>query len=204
VVLIAGAVFVLAGALPRLFNPVMPDTGGMLLIAVLGVAFNGMAVLRARRGKSLNEQVVTWHLLEDVIGWIAVLVGALLMRWFDLPLLDPLLSIGISLFILWNVARKLHEVLRLFLQGTPAGVTTAQVAALLTAPPDVTDAHDIHCWSMDGAYHVLSAHLVVGDGVTPDRAHAIKTEVRAALHDLGIEHATLEIERGGEECEGGC
>ena len=97
-----------------------------MALAVLGIIVNGLAVLRVRSGTSLTEKVVSWHLLEDVLGWVAVLIGAAAMAIWDLPIIDPILSIGISLFILWNVARNLKQVIMVFLQTAPAGFDVNQ------------------------------------------------------------------------------
>jgi len=104
-VLVIGSVIILYEAIPRLFQPEPAHVPGMIGMAILGVIVNGAAVWRTRSGQSMNEQVVSWHLLEDVLGWMAVLLGAVLMYFFDAPIIDPLLSIGITLFILYNVAR---------------------------------------------------------------------------------------------------
>ena len=117
-VLVGGLSVGLWQAFGRLFSPQPVNAQGMIILAVIGVAFNGVAVLRVRKGSSLTERVVSWHLLEDTLGWCAVLIGAGVMAIWDLPIIDPLLSIGISLFVLWNVMRTLRKFLGIFLQKT--------------------------------------------------------------------------------------
>lgn len=119
VVLIAGLAFILWHAVGRLFSPEPVNAPGMMILALIGVAFNGAAVLKVKKGSSLTEQVVSWHLLEDTLGWVAVLVGAGIMAVWDIPIIDPILSIGISLFVLWNVVRNLRQFFTVFLQLTP-------------------------------------------------------------------------------------
>ena len=97
----------------------MPMTEGMLILAVFGVIVNGFAAWRLIGGKSLNEKVLNWHLMEDVLGWLAVLIVATIMQFADLPILDPLLSIGFTLFILVNVVRNLWSTGKLFFQAVP-------------------------------------------------------------------------------------
>ena len=106
VILLVGSVVILINAVPRLFNPQQPDVKGMLLLAVLGVVINSIALFRLRKGSSINEKVVSLHMLEDVLGWVAVLIGAGVMYFVDAPIIDPILSIAIALFILVNVFRK--------------------------------------------------------------------------------------------------
>ena len=107
--LIAGLAFVLWKAVGRLISPEPVNAPGMMVLAVIGILVNGAAVLRVRKGTSLSEKVVSWHLLEDTLGWGAVLIGAGIMAIWDLPIIDPILSIGISLFVLWNVGRNLSK-----------------------------------------------------------------------------------------------
>ena len=106
IVLVVGSIFILSKAIPELFNPEETNAQGMLYLAILGVVVNGAAVFKLRKGKSLNEKVVSLHLLEDVLGWVAVLIGSIVMIYFDLPFVDPLLSILISIFVLYNVYRN--------------------------------------------------------------------------------------------------
>lgn len=119
VVLITGSVWILSMAIPRLWEPEMPMAEGMMIMAVFGIAVNGYAAFRLSRGNTLNERVLNWHLLEDVLGWVAVLVVGLILLFVDWPWLDPLLSIGFTLFILVNVARYLVTTIKLFVQATP-------------------------------------------------------------------------------------
>jgi len=102
-ILSVGSIFILVEAIPRLFDPKQPDASGMIILAIIGVIVNGFAVLRLKKGKSINEKVVSLHLLEDVLGWLAVLIGSIVMYFFNLPVIDSLLSIGIAIFILLNV-----------------------------------------------------------------------------------------------------
>ncbi len=119
VILVLGSCWILYEAIPRLWEPQLPHAAGMMALAVLGVLVNGAAVFKLRRGKTQNEQILTWHLLEDVLGWVAVLVGSILIYFTDWAWLDPLLSIGFTCFILINVWRNLRHTLALFLQVSP-------------------------------------------------------------------------------------
>ena len=99
IVLVTGSIIIITHAIPKLLSPTETNSKGMLLLAILGIVINGAAVLRLQKGKSLNEKVVSLHLLEDVLGWVAILIGSIFMMYFDAPFLDPLLSIGITLFV---------------------------------------------------------------------------------------------------------
>lgn len=121
-VLIIGSILVLSRSIPRIFQPESVNAEGMLVFAILGIAINGLAAIRLRKGTSLNEKVVSWHLLEDVLGWIAVLAVSIALLFIDLPILDPILSILITLFVLFNVIKNIKAVMHVFLQGVPKNI----------------------------------------------------------------------------------
>lgn len=200
VVLLVGSVLILMHAVPRLFNPQQPDVKGMLLLAVLGVIINGMAVLRLRKGKSINERVVSLHLLEDVLGWIAVLVGAGIMYFVDAPFIDPLLSIAISIFILYNVYRNIRQSLRIILQGSPTELDMEEVKRSLQEIDEVQGVHDLHAWSVDGEYNVMTVHIVLHNAIPMDEQHKLKVIIRDQLLTRGVQHCTIEFEVADEEC----
>lgn len=191
-VLLGGGVVVLTESVPRLFDPGQPDAKGMLGLAVLGVLVNGAAVWRVRSGKSLNERVVTLHLLEDVLGWVAVLVVSVIMLFVDLPILDPLLSICITLWVGVNAARNLSRTAEVFLQAVPSDVDPEALRASALAVDGVVDLRHLHVWSQEGEHHVLTADLVVGCEHLRE-AEVIADRVRATLRDAGVQHVTLEL-----------
>ncbi len=198
-VLIAGALFMLVTAAPRLWRPELPNTEGMLWIAVFGLLANSFAAWKLHGGNSLNERGAYLHLLEDVLGWAAVLVGAAVMHFTGWAVMDPLLSIGISLFILYNAIRTLRTGTRILMQAQPAGIDEATVRERLLGLANVRGIHDQHTWSLDGNYTVHTVHLLV-DEIGLERARALKAEARQLLGHLGIQHATIELEWPGEQC----
>ena len=201
IVLIVGTVFILSQAIPQLINPGNADPKGMLVLALLGIVVNGLAVIRLRKGKTLNEEVVSLHLLEDVLGWVAVLVGSVVMIFFDLPIIDPLLSIGISLFILYNVYRNLKKSLTIILQGTPNDLDVDRISTLLLSISEVKEVHDCHSWSMDGQYNVLTIHLVMDRDYPLSTLATIKQKAKDLLKDQSIDHITIEFETEDENCD---
>lgn len=199
-VLVLGLAFILWHAVERLFAPEPVNAAGMMGLAVLGVLFNGAAVLRVRKGSSLTERVVSWHLLEDLLGWVAVLVGAAVMAVWDLPVIDPLLSIGISLFILWNVVRNLRQFFDVFLQRTPPTFDLDAFEREVLRIPQVTGLHHVHSWSIDGEKHVMTTHLVMRAAASRADVVAAKQRVRQLLDRRSFEHVTVDIELEGEDC----
>ncbi|WP_022943482.1 cation diffusion facilitator family transporter [Pseudoalteromonas ruthenica] len=203
VVLVIGSVWVLVLSVPRLFDPVMPVTEGMLALAILGIAVNGYAAIKLSSGKSLNEKVLNWHLLEDVLGWVAVLVVAIVLMFVDWPILDPILSICFTLFILINVVRNLVQTVRLFLQGAPDKKTQTKLTEVLIEPQEISTAHHVHYWSLDGEHHVLTAHLCLAQELNAEQVIALKQRLADNLAEYDLAHTTLEFEYPQEQCRDG-
>ncbi|MBL6447172.1 cation transporter [Fulvivirga sp. 29W222] len=201
VVLFTGSGIIIYEAIPRLFNPEQPDAQGMMYLAILGIVINGAAVLKLRKGSSINEEVVSLHLLEDVLGWVAVLIGSIIMRYYNLPIIDPILSLCIAIYILYNVFMNIKKSFRIILQGTPKGVEIDEIADEIRKNAAIKDIHDCHLWSMDGEYYIFSAHLVVTAEKGMEELAQIKEEIRNLLKSFSIKHATIEFETENETCE---
>ena len=188
-ILLVGSVLVIYNAIVRIINPTPIDYNGMILFAIIGAAVNFLAAFFTREGDSLNQKAVNLHMLEDVLGWLVVL------RFTDIAIIDPLMSIGVAAFIFVNAIRNLKEAIDLFLEKTPHGIDVQEICEHLTHIEGVQDVHHVHVWSMDGQNNYATLH-VVADG----DAHHIKEAVREELAEHGIAHATLELEAPGEHC----
>lgn len=200
IMLVVGALYILSQAIPRLFNPAQTDAGGMVVLALVGILVNGIAALRLRHSGSMNAQMIAWHLLEDVLGWVAVLVVSIGLLVSDLYILDPILSILISLYVLYNVTRALRKTLALFLQATPEAIALPDVEHALLAVPGVQSVHHTHVWSLDGENHVLTTHLVVDSRSGKYDLIEIKRAVNKILAGLPLSHTTIELEFEDEDC----
>lgn len=194
-ILLFGSAMMIIEAIEGLFRPAQINYDGMIVFAVVGVIVNFLAAKVTHNGDSVNQKAVNLHMLEDVLGWAVVLVGAVIMRFTDLAILDPIMSIGVSVFILVNAFKNLKEVLDLFLEKTPRGVDTAEIKTHVNAIDGVEDVHHLHIWSLDGYIHYATMHIV-----TDRDAHHIKDAVRQELREHGIVHVTLELESTTEHC----
>ena len=199
-VLISGSIWVISEALPRLLDPVMPHTEGMIALAVLGVTVNSFAAYKLKAGKTLNEKILNWHLMEDVFGWLAVLLVALVMPIVDMPILDPLLSVGFTLFILINVVKTVLKTGRLFIQATPNANTVDTITQSLLSLDKVESVHHLHLWSLDGEQHVLTAHIRAYPLDSLEDYSSLKETIHTALSSEDIAHTTIEIELSDERC----
>ena len=199
-VLIAGSVLILTEAIPRLLHPELPHAKGMLILALVGIIVNGAAVIKLQKGKTLNERIVSWHLLEDVLGWFAVLVVSVVMMFKNMPILDPVLSIMITLWILYSAAGNLKKTFFVFLQAVPDEISIEDVENRIRNIEHVRNVHHTHVWSLDGEQNVLSIHLIVDETTTRQDLVKIKQIINALSNDFGISHTTVEIEFGYGDC----
>jgi cobalt-zinc-cadmium efflux system protein len=200
VVLILGSSYVIYEAVQRLSNPEHTDARGMLIFAIVGVIVNGIAAFKLSKGKSLNERVLQWHLLEDVLGWTAVLIVSIVLMFKDIHILDPLLSLGITVYILWNVIKRLIETMKIFLQGAPEKINIDEIEQKFKALPYVSSVHHTHIWSLDGEHHVLTSHIKLNQMNSIEEVLKIKNEIKKVVEAYDLEHVTIETEFDKEEC----
>lgn len=196
VILIVGSVFVIIHALDRIIHPVEIDYNGMLLFAVFGMGVNLVAAIATRDGDSLNEKAVSLHMLEDVLGWGAVLLGAILMKFTDITYIDPLISIGIAIFLLVHAFKHFKEICDIFFEKTPEGIDIAELKHHLKEIDGVIDIHHFHVRTHDGVNHIATLHVVTSSDFA-----TVKKAVKEELLEHGISHTTVEMETPEEECE---
>ncbi|HAS43794.1 MAG TPA: cation transporter [Microscillaceae bacterium] len=203
VILIVGSVFIFIETIPRLIHPEAVNAQGMLILAILGVTMNGLAVLRLKTGDkdSINQKAVMLHLMEDALGWLAVLVGSIVMIFVHVPILDPILSLCIAVYILYNAIKNLRAILNVFMQAVPKNFDQDKLKAKVLKVEGVLDLHDIRAWSMDGKSVVLTAHLMVEEDLGAERHQAIKHAIKHMCEHEYVQHVTLEIETPSENCK---
>ncbi|MBN2602437.1 MAG: cation transporter [Candidatus Marinimicrobia bacterium] len=200
IILLTGSVFIIRAAIPRLIHPIKPHAEGMILFAILGILVNGAAVLQLRKGQAMNIRVVSLHLIEDVLGWFAVLIVSVVLLFTDLYILDPILSIIISVYIVYHVIANFKISINVFLQVVPNEVNTAALEEKFKKIERVRSVHHTHVWTLDGVNHVLTTHVVVDQDISQAEAIAIKSELKHIAYDMHCEHVTLEIEYSDEDC----
>lgn len=199
-VLIFGSVYVISEAIQRIRQPEHTDAKGMLLFAIVGVIVNGYAAFKISKGKSLNEKVLQWHLLEDVLGWVAVLIVSIVMIFQDIHILDPILSLCITLYVLWNVFKRLKDTMVIFLQGAPEKINVDEINAKFSKIENVSSVHHTHIWSLDGEHHVLTSHLKLSEVTSPEEILKVKNKVKELVKGYSLEHITIETEFEDETC----
>jgi cobalt-zinc-cadmium efflux system protein len=201
VILIAGSLYMFIESVQRFNAPVEPNGLGMLALAVLGIAVNGMAYFRMSSGKSLNEKVITWHFLEDLLGWVLVFIGSVLVLFFKLTWVDPLLGIVLSVWIVRNVFKNIKYTTHILLQRAPESFTIEQVHEGILSINGVKQVHHAHVWSLDGEKHIFTAHIVTSLLSLRD-LESVKRNIKSVLKEkFSIHEATLEFENDQENCD---
>ncbi len=199
-ILLVGSLIVLSKAIPRLINPEHANAKGMLLFALIGIAVNGFAALRLKKGHSMNEKMVSWHLFEDVFGWIAVLIVSIFALIKDIHILDPILSILISIYILYKVMKNLKATAFIFLQGVPKEIKIEEIESKIKNFPEIVQMHDTHVWSLDGENNILTTNFMLKKGLSQEDKVNIKFRAKEIFEKYEIHHSTIEIEEEGENC----
>jgi cobalt-zinc-cadmium efflux system protein len=194
-VLMLGSVLIIWNSVPRLFNPEPVKFGTVVILACLGVALNGFVFLKTRGGHNHNEKMVSLHFLEDTLGWVGVLIAGVINLYYNLPILDPIISIAVAVFTFYRVIINLKSTLNIFMQATPDNLERNKVVDIFKSNSNVIDFHDLNIWSLDGSDHILSVHLVV-----KDLAIDVKHNIKHSLEDIGIIHSTLELELIDDNC----
>lgn len=198
-ILLIGSVMVIYNAVVKIIHPVDINYNGMIVFAIVGVIVNLCAAFFTRDGETINQRAVNLHMLEDVLGWVVVLIGAIIMRFTDIAIIDPIMSIGVAIFILINAFRTLLEAVNLFLEKIPEGIDISEIKDHILKIEDVADVHHIHIWSLDGMNNYATMHIV-----TNGDTHRVKERIREELEEHGICHVTLELESSEEHCHEEC
>lgn len=199
-VLSVSSVYVLIEAIKRISAPESVDAKGMLWLAIFGIIINGSAAFRLKKGTSLNEKAVFLHIMEDVLGWVAVLIVSITMMFVDLPILDPLLSIAISIWVMSNVYKNIRETFKVLLQAIPDSVDTEALENEIKQIPEVESIHDLHIWSLDGESHIMTLHIVTES----KNKRSIKSRIIAISEKYHIVHVTIEMESADYDCLHSC
>ena len=197
IVLTLGSIFVIIGGINRILNPETINYDGMIIFAIFGVIINFLAAYFTREGDSLNQKAVNLHMLEDVLGWVVVLIGSVLMKFTDISLIDSIMSIGIALFILINAFKNMKSILDLFLEKTPKNISVEEIKKHLLEITGIIDVHHVHIWSIDGYNNYSTMHVVTDE----KNIKELKNKIREEMNEHGICHTTIEIEDRDYNCD---
>lgn len=201
IILLIGSGVIIFEAINRLLNPELINTELIIYFSILGVVVNGLAAINSSKGKSLNEKAITLHMLEDVLGWVTLLITSIIMHYTDILILDALLSIGFTAFIVYHALKNLNQVFKIFLEATPTNIDINDITDKLEKVDNVAKIHHFHLWTLEGHYSLCTFHAVVKDNLQPKDIINSQNNMLSLLKKEGIKHATIQIEFESYKCE---
>lgn len=196
-ILIVGSALVIFNAIQRIINPSEINYDGMIVFAIFGTIINFFAAYFTKEGNSLNQKAVNLHMLEDVLGWIVVLIGAFIIKFTEITIIDPIMSIAVAIFILVHALKSFKTIVDLFLEKIPNGIEIEELKKHLLENKNIKDIHHIHIWSIDGFNNYATMHIVTD----LKDVENLKNKVKEELKEHGISHTTIEIEEEGYKCD---
>lgn len=191
VILMTGSVLVILENITKLFHPQPVNDEGILWLGIIAVSINVLASLVVRKGKTKNESILSLHFLEDTLGWLAVILMAIVLRFTDWYILDPLLSLVISIFILSKAIPRFWSTLKIFLDAVPEGVDIQQVKSDLEQLDHVASINQLNLWTMDGLEKNAIIHVCLKE---IEQMELCKESIRSKLKDCGFQNITIEID----------
>ncbi|WP_343522802.1 cation diffusion facilitator family transporter [Pedobacter sp.] len=206
--LLIGAIFMCIGAYQSFVNPEPVNSKGMLWLAALGIGINGFAFLRIKSGHQHhhdhshhhNSKAIMLHLLEDVLGWVAVLIGAIVIYYTGWHWIDGILALAIATFIGYNATRNLIGTMKILLQSVPERLDIEKLSSELYQINGIQNIHDFHVWSMDGSYNISSLHVVVNT-IDGNQKDDVLSSIVQVMEKHKIQHPTIQIETNATDCK---
>ena len=181
------AFVILSEAIPRLFSPEGVDAGGMLLVAIVGIIFKSISVYKLHEGETFNEKAILIHQLGDIFEWVAILIlSVVLMFWDGAPYLDPFVSIGIALWLIFNLTRNLYKSLEVLLQKTPDHFDVDEFKSSIMSIEGIKEIDDFHVWSLDGIDSVLTLKVEIDDWNSQDK-------IKKQIYDISSRYHIVDI-----------
>ena len=191
VILMTGSVLVILENITKLFHPQPVNDEGILWLGIIAVSINVLASLVVRKGKTKNESILSLHFLEDTLGWLAVILMAIVLRFTDWYILDSLLSLVISFFILSKAIPRFWSTLKIFLDAVPEGVDIEQVKSDLEQLDYVASINQLNLWTMDGLEKNAIVHVCLKE---IGQMEICKESIRTLLKDCGFQNITIEVD----------
>ena len=191
VILITGSILVILENIAKIFHPQSVNDEGIFWLGIIAITINVLASLVIRKGQTKNESILSLHFLEDTLGWVAVILMAIVLRFTDWYILDPLLSIAISFFVLSKALPRFWSTLKIFLDAVPEGVDIQKIKTDLAELDHVASINQLNLWTMDGLEKNAIIHLCLEDW---EQMTETKNQVRQLLEERGIQNITIEVD----------
>ena len=191
VILMTGSVLVILENIAKIFHPQPVNGEGILWLGIIAIIINVLASLVIRKGQTKNESILSLHFLEDTLGWVAVILMAIVLRFTDWYILDPLLSLAISFFILSKALPRFWSTLKIFLDAVPEGVDIQKIKTDLAELNHVASINQLNLWTMDGLEKNAIVHVCLKE---MEHMETCKESIRIFLKDCGFQNITIEVD----------
>ena len=191
VILITGSILVILENIAKIFHPQPVNDEGIFWLGIIAITINVLASLVIRKGQTKNESILSLHFLEDTLGWVAVILMAIVLRFTDWYILDPLLSLVISFFILSKALPRFWRTLKIFLDAVPEGVDIQKIKTDLAELDHVASINQLNLWTMDGLEKNAIVHVCLKE---MEHMETCKESIRIFLKDCGFQNITIEVD----------
>ena len=191
VILITGSILVILENIAKIFHPQSVNDEGIFWLGIIAITINVLASLVIRKGQTKNESILSLHFLEDTLGWVAVILMAIVLRFTDWYILDPLLSLAISFFILSKALPRFWSTLKIFLDAVPEGVDIQKIKTDLAELDHVASINQLNLWTMDGLEKNAIVHVCLKE---IEKMELCKESIRTLLKDCGFQNITIEVD----------
>ena len=191
VILMTGSVLVILENIAKIFHPQPVNDEGILWLGIIAITINVLASLVIRKGQTKNESILSLHFLEDTLGWVTVILMAIVLRFTDWYILDPLLSLVISFFILSKALPRFWRTLKIFLDAVPEGVDIQKIKTDLAELDHVASINQLNLWTMDGLEKNAIVHVCLKE---MEHMETCKESIRIFLKDCGFQNITIEVD----------
>lgn len=199
-ILLVGSVVIIYNVVPRLIKPLSVNYDAMIIFGIFGLLINLYATIKIMRSKDKDKKINT-HMIEDTVIWLFILTGSICIKVFDLVIIDPILSLLIAVYILYQVYKYMKNIYNIFMEKVPKNVKIDEIKKDIEENENIDNVHHIHIWSMDGVNNYMTAHIHLNKVLSEEEIIKTKNDVKNKLMEDKINHITLEVEYFNERCD---
>ncbi len=199
-ILLVGSVIIIYNVVPRLIKPLSVNYDAMIIFGIFGLLINLYATIKIMRSKDKDKKINT-HMIEDTVIWLFILTGSICIKMFDLVIIDPILSLLIAVYILYQVYKYMKNIYNIFMEKVPKNVKIDEIKKDIESNENIDNVHHIHIWSMDGVNNYMTAHIHLNKILNEEEIIKTKNDVKNKLKEDKINHITLEVEYFNEKCD---
>lgn len=199
-ILLVGSVIIIYNVVPRLMTPQEVNYDAMIIFGIFGLLINLYAAIKVIRSKEKDKKINT-HLIEDSVIWLFLLIGSICIKVWNLIIIDPILSLLIAVYILYQVYKYMRNIYNIFMEKVPKNIKVDTIKNDIEENENVDNVHHIHIWSMDGVNNYMTAHIHLNKVLSEQDIINVKNSIKNKLREEKISHITLEVEYFNEKCD---